>query len=307
MASALSDTTTDGTPATVGAQTGFDVDVGNLSDGNMVRFTYTDNITGVVQRVSLVQVSDPNALPLSDTATVDPNDKVIGLDFSQGMAAVVTFLNSQFNGRVQFGNPGGTTLEILDDGAGNKANIDSASVTVTASSLAGGTSELPFFTDLNGVYSGAITAEGSQTLGFAGRIQVNPDLLADPTRLVAYQAGIAAGDTTRPSFLYDQMTGAALSYDPGAGIGTEGSPFVGTLPAYIQQMLSVQGAAANAATQLDQGQAVVVNALQERMNDGSGVNIDEEMAHLLQLQNAYAANARVLSAVKAMMEALMNA
>jgi flagellar hook-associated protein FlgK len=30
------------------------------------------------------------------------------------------------------------------------------------------------------------------------------------------------------------------------------------------------------------------------------------MAHLLQLQNAYAANARVLSTVKAMLEALLN-
>jgi flagellar hook-associated protein 1 FlgK len=238
--------------------------------------------------------------------TADPDDEVIGLDFSQGMAAVVGFLNSQFNGRIQFSNLSGTTLRILDDGAGDQTNVDSVNATVTATSLTGGTAELPFFTDVNGPFSGAITSLGSQTLGFAGRIAVNSALLADPTKLVVYQAGISAGDGTRPSFLYDRMTAAALGYDPGAGIGTAQAPFVGTLPGYIQQMLSQQGAAAAAADQLQQGQEVVVNALQQRLNEESGVNIDQEMAHLLQLQNAYAANARVLATVKAMMDALLS-
>jgi flagellar hook-associated protein 1 FlgK len=71
-------------------------------------------------------------------------------------------------------------------------------------------------------------------------------------------------------------------------------------------MLSVQGAAADAASQLKQGQDVVVNSLTERMNQDTGVNVDEEMTHLLQLQNSYAANARVLSTVKAMLDTLMN-
>jgi flagellar hook-associated protein 1 FlgK len=35
------------------------------------------------------------------------------------------------------------------------------------------------------------------------------------------------------------------------------------------------------------------------------VNIDQEMANLLTLQNAYAANARVLSTVKDMLDLLM--
>jgi flagellar hook-associated protein 1 FlgK len=41
------------------------------------------------------------------------------------------------------------------------------------------------------------------------------------------------------------------------------------------------------------------------MNATSGVNIDDEMAHLLSLQNAYSANARVMSAVKDMYTALL--
>ena len=38
---------------------------------------------------------------------------------------------------------------------------------------------------------------------------------------------------------------------------------------------------------------MVVNSLQQRFTDQSSVNIDEEMANLLKLQTAYAANARV--------------
>jgi len=43
------------------------------------------------------------------------------------------------------------------------------------------------------------------------------------------------------------------------------------------------------------------------MSATSGVNIDEEMAHLLALQNAYSANARVMSTVKDMYTALLQA
>ena len=50
--------------------------------------------------------------------------------------------------------------------------------------------------------------------------------------------------------------------------------------------------AANAATNLQQGQDTVLSALQQRFNDQSGVNIDTEMSNLIALQNAYSANAR---------------
>ncbi len=53
----------------------------------------------------------------------------------------------------------------------------------------------------------------------------------------------------------------------------------------------------NATTQL--------NTLQSKMDAVSGVNIDEEMAHLLVLQSAYAANARVMATVKEMYASLL--
>jgi flagellar hook-associated protein 1 len=74
---------------------------------------------------------------------------------------------------------------------------------------------------------------------------------------------------------------------------------------FSQQVASAQGQAADSAKQIADGQDVVLSTLQQKFNSQSGVNIDEEMAHLLSLQNAYAANARVMSTVKQMFDTLM--
>jgi flagellar hook-associated protein 1 FlgK len=104
----------------------------------------------------------------------------------------------------------------------------------------------------------------------------------------------ASGDQTRPNFIYNQINNASLTYSPNSGIGTSVAPFSGSLPTYLRQVLSQQGDAAQSADALKQGQDVVLNSLQQRFNDSASVNIDEEMANLVSLQNSYAANARVL-------------
>jgi flagellar hook-associated protein 1 FlgK len=105
--------------------------------------------------------------------------------------------------------------------------------------------------------------------------------------------------------MYQQLTGASLAFSPDTGIGTVTAPFVGSLTTYLRQVLSQQGEATTSANNLKQGQDVVLNALKQRFNDTSGVNVDQEMANLLTLQNSYSANARVLSAVKSMFDALI--
>ena len=77
------------------------------------------------------------------------------------------------------------------------------------------------------------------------------------------------------------------------------------LTTYLRQVISQQGEAATSANNLKQGQDVVLNSLQQRFNETSGVNVDQEMANLLTLQNSYSANARVLSVVKDMFDALI--
>jgi flagellar hook-associated protein 1 FlgK len=309
LASALSDVTTAGTPVAPGAQSGFDIDLNGLLNGNSVRVTYTDNTTNTQHTVTLVRVDDLSALPLSNKATSDPNDKVIGLDFSVGLPSIMSQLNSALGStQLQFSNPSGTTLRILDDGAANKIDVNSVSAVQTVTSLAGGIAAIPFFRDGGNPYTGAISSNGSQIVGFAGRIAVNANLLADSSKLVVYQTSplTPAGDATRPNFIYSQITNALLTFSPQTGVGTTAAPFRGSLPEFMRQVVSQQGDAAQAADNLKQGQDVVFNSLQQRFNERAGVNIDEEMANLLNLQNAYAANARVLSTVKDMFAALLN-
>jgi flagellar hook-associated protein 1 FlgK len=141
----------------------------------------------------------------------------------------------------------------------------------------------------------------------AGRITVNAALLSDPSKMTVYNTSPAttAGDTTRSNFLYSQLTSGTFTYSPQTGLGSAATPFKGTLTGFMQQFLSQQSNAATSASQLKQGQDVVVNALQQKMKSSSGVNIDTEMANLISLQNCYAANAHVMSAVQAMMNSLM--
>jgi flagellar hook-associated protein 1 len=308
MARALSDKTTAGiaAPAALAPKAGFDLDLSNVLPGNSVNLTYTDTATNTQHQVTIVRVDDPTALPLSNVGG-NPNNPTIGVNFTGGMASVVSQLNAALGGaNLQFSNPAGSTLRVVDSGTG-AATVNAASVTTTVSSLTSGSPQLPLFTDGTSLYTGAITGTGSQQTGLAGRITVNSALLADPSRFTVFNTSPPTnpGDTTRPDFLYSQLTSASFTYSPATGLGSAPSPFKGTLSSYTQQFLSLQANASTSATQLQQGQDVVVNALQQKFKSTSGVNIDTEMANLISLQNIYAANAHLMSAVQTMMTTLM--
>jgi len=302
MSQALSNQTTSGTPAGAGPQTGFGVDVGPLSPGNTVQLTYTDS--GNTQHtITIVSLGQGGSLPLQ-TSPSNPNDQIIGVDFSGGLGSVVTQLNAAFGTNLQFSNPSGSTLQVVNaNGSGNVVNSLSATSTVT--SLTSGNPELPLFLDGTQPITGALTSTGSQTTGLAGRITVNNALVASPASLVAYAADTSAGDSTRPNFTLNQLTSASLTYSPTTGIGTPQAPFSGTLGNFMSQIASQQSQAANAATNLQQGQDAVVAALQQRFNQQSGVNIDTELSNLIELQNAYGANARVMTTIQQMMSTLL--
>jgi flagellar hook-associated protein 1 FlgK len=280
--------------------------VSNVLPGNAVNLTYTDSATNTQRQVSIVNVTDPSALPLPNAPNANP--QVIGVNFSGGMASIVSQLNSALGGaNLQFSNPTGSTLRVT--GNGSASTVNAASVTTTTSSLTSGSPQLPLFTDGSSLYTGAITGSGSQMTGLAGRITVNPALLSDPSKLTVYSTSppTAAGDTTRSDFLYTQLTSGSFSYSPQTGLGSSAAPFTGTLTGFLQQFLSVQGTAASSASQLQQGQDVVVNSLQQKFNSTSGVSIDTEMSNLIALQNSYAANAHVMSVVQSMMTSLLQA
>jgi flagellar hook-associated protein 1 len=300
MSQALSNQSTSGTAVTSGTQSGYSVDTSSLQPGNTIQLTYT-NSAGAQQTVTIVSLGAGGTLPQNSSTS---SNQEIGVDFSGGMSSVVAQLNAALGTNLQFSNPSGSVLQVLNNGS--SVTVNSLSETTTATSLQSGSAALPLFTDGSStLITGAITASGSQTTGLAGTIEVNPALVASPSDLVDYSSSTSSGDATRPDFILNQLTNASLTYSPSTGIGTTQSPYSGTLTNYMSQIVSQQSQAANAATNLQQGQATVLNSLQTSFNDQSGVNIDTQMSNLIALQNAYAANARVMTTIQDMMQTLL--
>jgi flagellar hook-associated protein 1 FlgK len=302
LSSSLSDTTTAGAAVT-GPPAGISVDTSNVLPGNTINLTYTPNGSNTPRQISIVNVANSSLLPIKNAPNASP--QVIGVNFSGGMSSIVTQLNAALgNSGVQFSNPTGTTLSMTGSAF---ATVTAASTTTTATALQNGGTALALFTDGSLSYTGAVAAGGSQMTGYAGRISVNPALLNNPTALSTYSTSptTAAGDTTRSDYLFTQLTNATFSYSPQTGLGSAAQPFKGTVTSYLQQFISQQGNAATQATQLQQGQDVVVATLQQKFNSTSGVSIDTEMSNLIALQNSYSANAHVMSVIQSMMTTLL--
>jgi flagellar hook-associated protein 1 len=309
MSSALSDTTTAGTAVTSGTQAGFTLDLTNMQPGNTINLTYTNTATNTQQQLQIVAVGTSSVLPLPTPSSTSPNTAVIGVNVSGGMASIVSQLSAALGGaNLQFSNPSGSTLQVLNGTATGSA-VSSASATITTSSLTSGSPALPLFTDGNALYTGAINSSGSQITGYAGRITVNAAVVANPSSLTVYSTSppTASGDTTRANFINSQLTSGSFSYSPATGLGSSSTPFSGTITSYMQQFLSLQGNNATNAQQLAQGQDVVVNTLQQSYKSATGVNMDAQMSNLIALQNAYSANAHVMAVVQSMFSTLLQA
>ncbi|HOV03880.1 MAG TPA: flagellar hook-associated protein FlgK [Kaistiaceae bacterium] len=308
LALSLSNRETDGTAVTSGAQAGFSIDLADLKAGNTISVSVTDTTSNTTTNYTFVRVDSASSLPLDDSLTADPNDTVIGIDFSGGYAAAAAAIQTALGAGYTVTNPSGTTLEFLDDGAAATTDVNSVSASETITSLTSGGPELPFFMDAGSTtryYTGSVDGF-EQKAGFAGRIAVNASLIANPTLLSTYSTSPAtvAGDATRSEFIADRLSEGNNVFQM-SGETNGARLFTGSIGDYLREVIDYQGAASQYAAQRAEGQAVVVASLEERFFDESGVEIDQELAKLTTLQTSYAANARVMSTVKEMIDILL--
>ncbi len=305
LALSFSDYTNEGAAIASGAQEGFDLDVSGLLAGNRITINYTEG--GTDKTVTFIRVDDAATLPLGDDATPNPNDTVVGIDFSGGMAAAAASMSAALGADISVSNPAGNTIRFLDDGAAANVDIADVNARITSTALSGNGAQLSLFKDSAGAaYSGSFDGV-DQKLGFAARISVNGSVAADSSWLVNYSASPATGasDPTRPLELGRRLTEQSFDFDPASGIGTSNAPYKGAVDDFARRIIASQTGRSEAAAQSKSAQEIVVGALQERINKESGVDIDEEMANLIELQNAYTSSARVITAIKEMTEMLM--
>lgn len=297
VAQAFSTNQTAGTGVTVGAAAGFDLDLSAIRPGNDFVLNYTQG--GADKTLKVVRVDDSSKLPMQ---YVDADGvRVIGLDFSGGAASVASQLGGMIPG-LAFSAPGGV-LRVLDDGAAGTTDVRALTARTTVTALRDGGPALSLFVDTDGAdFTNSLDGAGQRT-GFAGRIAVNGAVLADNRILVQHVTGAALGDATRADYLLGQMGSMRFNLPVQTATGTV--QLNGNVSDLVNQTLNYQGGLAATALNNKESQALTLESLNLRLNDEYGVNIDEEMGRLMELQNAFAANARVVSIVQELLDTLM--
>ncbi len=308
LALSISTKTVAGGAVTAGAQDGFDVDLAGLKPGDRVTLTYIETPPGAERTVTIVRVDDPGQLPLSPDDTAEADDQVIGVDFSGGMAAAATAIQTALGANFTVSNPAGSTLRILDDGAAGTIDIQSLDARIATTGLQDDGVGLPLVVDTGRnppVYSGSFDG-GAQKLGFAAWIGVNADIVTDPELLVRYQSSpeTPLGDTARPQALIDRLN-AAMPFSAGTGLGSAARPFEASIGGFVRGIVSFQAGQAAQAASAHESQGVVTTALADRLATATGVDINTELAQLIALQNSFAANARVIQTASDLMTMLL--
>ena len=113
------------------------------------------------------------------------------------------------------------------------------------------------------------------------------------------------GDQDRLNQLISNLDDMRFAGGQGTGLTNASSRLGGTVADLISQTLNYQGNVAEAAISNNETQQQTLGALTQRLDSEYGVDVDEEMARLMELQNAFAANARVMSVVQELMDSLM--
>lgn len=309
LALSLSSETRASDAATGGAgEVGLEIRADDLLGGDTLSLAFKDGATS--RKVSFIRVDDPAALPLPQSATADPGDIVFGIDFSGGLANAATQMQTALTGlghAVTVSLEGGDTVRFLDDGPAGTVDIQSLSGRITPDSAQGAGLGLGLFVDGGGgnlAYSASFDADGAQKTGFSARITVNAEVLANNELLVRHEATTAIGAPERPQALIDRLTQTQFAFDPQTGISNGPAPFTGSALAYGQRLMSYQGGQAERASVARQTQDSVHYAIEDKFNREIAVDVDQEMADLIALQNAFAANARVIQAVKEMFDVI---
>ncbi|MCO6416990.1 flagellar basal body protein [Siccirubricoccus sp. KC 17139] len=298
-----------------------DVTVLRKSDGDIT----------VVARGGIILPLDPKHDVLSiGQATVAPDAYYGG----GGTLPGVMLNGIDITGQIKGGRVG-EYLNLRDDILPRfQAETDLTAATLAERFAAQG---LKLFTDADGTSvpaTGTAYASGSQ-LGFAGRIRVNPEvaatpgLLRDGTDAVSGSPLGAADFTPNPpggpasfttlldrvlDFTFTGNAAAGVTWPPisGSGLGPDGSlasPFAApaSIGGYADRVTSAQTSERALASQARENATALQSSLLSRFDAQSGVDVDAEMSGLVQLQNSYAANARVVSTLQGMWETLLGA
>jgi flagellar hook-associated protein 1 len=282
----------------------------------------------------IVTTASGTQLPTSaSTGTVQTSSVTIGAGatYANGQIPPITLNGIDITSQIQGGQLGSditlrdTTLPTF------QGELDEFSNNLATRFQAQG---LTLFSDPNGnVPAGGGPPVQSTYVGFSSEIQVNPAVIADPslvrdgTQSIGGSATGASAFTTNPAggpAGFVTLINRVLDYAMGAqaqsgvaqpagatsGLGPDGTlsaPYAAsaTLVDNATAVVSAQAAVSAAASSQLTTEQAVQTTLSTNMTAVSGVNMDTQMSLMIELQNAYGANARIISTVQSMFNQLL--
>ena len=214
-----------------------------------------------------------------------------------------------------------------------QGELDSFSQTMASRFDAQG---LTLFTDGSGNLpgSGPSLASPAGQLGFSNVIQVNPAITADTSIIRDGSHAVVGSATGASSFtvnpargtgdttLINRVLNYALGSDVQDGVaqpaaattglgatGTLAAPYSGAsdLASLASTVVSSQASTISQASSSLTDETSIQTALTAQVTSVSGVSVDDQMASIVSLQNAYEANAKVVAAVQTMFTSLIDA
>lgn len=239
---------------------------------------------------------NPSTLSFTATNTVAPDGVLNGVfldnNFNAPFAITANINDGKLGGLIQLRD---TILPLAQDQIDSLAfELAQQFNTITVGAT---TATVQLFVD-----AGNAVPAGDQ--GFSAQIQVNPTVTATPTILRDGNGGTftASGvsDSALPLAIIDMFDTAQ------AFVAVTGLNGTATLEGFAADLVAYQAnQKADYESQL-QFQDQVRGLLLERFRDESGVNVDQELASLIQLESAFAASARVLTSVQDALDELLN-
>jgi flagellar hook-associated protein 1 FlgK len=166
-------------------------------------------------------------------------------------------------------------------------------------------------------YAGApaMPASGTLSVGIAGTIKINPSV--DPAQggnLALLRDGGMAGD---PAYVYNSSGGSAFSDRLNQYVSALSASRPFDASAQLTTTATIGGLASSSAAWLQEARkfandnASYADTVLQRSSDAlskdTGVNIDEEMTSLLELERSYQASTRLITTIDGMLKALLAA
>ncbi len=283
------------------------IDLTGMQPGNTLTIPASANSTG--HNIILV-ASNSASTTVTPNQTVDANALVKTIQVPVDPAAVSEALNS-LDPTLSATAGTGTVITINAQSTSTSPNpppvTANASITVaTTADPTSGYPQIALFVDgtSNSVYMGSPDG-GSKLTGLAQRLTINSKVSADTSVLTATSAADPTATGKRAQSLFAALTSTPMTFSSASGIGGVLAPYTTTVAGFAQDIIATQGAAASNVSALDATQQTALSTAQARFSSAAGVNIDQEMSNLIALQTAYGANARVLSAVRDMLNQLL--